>query len=166
MVVLACIVAAHSARLFSPARAHAAMWIAIAVFFALLAAARLANLEELWRDELRDWLRASGSYENRRTFQAPLTVGLALLAVAGLTWLLMKWRKAERRRTKALIVAAFGVAAMTSLVALRSVSLHAFDAMLYGPLKLNWVGDIGSALLVLGAAVYYVRVTRQNAPPR
>ncbi|MFY7744441.1 MAG: hypothetical protein ACOVQY_03395 [Erythrobacter sp.] len=31
---------------------------------------------------------------------------------------------------------------------------------LYGPLKLNWVIDLGATLTVLVAAAYYVRIVR------
>jgi hypothetical protein len=43
---------------------------------------------------------------------------------------------------------------------LRVISLHAIDALLYGPIKLNWVIDLGTSLIVLSAAAYYTRYTR------
>jgi hypothetical protein len=43
-------------------------------------------------------------------------------------------------------------------MALRIASLHMIDALLYGPLKLNWVIDIGGSLVVLVAAIYYVQL--------
>lgn len=52
---------------------------------------------------------------------------------------------------------------MLGLILLRTISFSAFDRLLYGPLKLNWVGDIGAASLVLGAALFYIRVARDPA---
>ena len=57
------------------------------------------------------------------------------------------------------IAVAIGIAScgvMLAIIALRMISLHAMDRLLYGPLKLNWVGDLGASALVLGAAIYYV----------
>ena len=49
---------------------------------------------------------------------------------------------------------------MIGVMVLRTISFSALDKLLYGPFKLNWVGDIGAALLVLGAAVFYLRLAR------
>ncbi len=49
---------------------------------------------------------------------------------------------------------------MMANISIRTVSFHALDRLLDGPLKLNWVGDIGATLTVIGAAVIYVRSVR------
>jgi hypothetical protein len=35
-----------------------------------------------------------------------------------------------------------------------------------GPLKLNWIGDIGASLAVLGAATVYARIVSGKMPRR
>jgi hypothetical protein len=47
---------------------------------------------------------------------------------------------------------------MLLLLALRIVSLNAVDAVLFGPLKVNWITDIGASVFVIAAALYYVRL--------
>ncbi len=47
---------------------------------------------------------------------------------------------------------------MIGLMMLRIISLHMIDRLLFGPLKLNWVFDIGSTLAVLAAALYYIAI--------
>jgi hypothetical protein len=51
---------------------------------------------------------------------------------------------------------------MLFLVILRVISLHMIDRLLFGPLKLNWIGDIGASLVVLGAAIYYMKLVRER----
>ena len=56
-------------------------------------------------------------------------------------------------------------ALMLGLLILRFVSLHAIDRLLYGSLKLNWVGDIGASCAILLAAGCYVSLIRQLPKP-
>jgi hypothetical protein len=61
---------------------------------------------------------------------------------------------------------------MVLVMGLRVISYSPLDRLLYGPLKLNWVGDIGAAAVVLGAAGYYLHAvlrggrTSRDAPPQ
>ncbi|MEP0473064.1 MAG: hypothetical protein ABJQ41_10395 [Marinomonas sp.] len=52
--------------------------------------------------------------------------------------------------------------AMLCLIALRVISFHATDQLLYG-MRLNWVIDPALTLAVAGAAIWTVR--RGSAPP-
>jgi hypothetical protein len=162
-VVLACLGAATHAKSDRLDNAHTIGWVIIASFFALLLIARLLSLEELLRDELREWLRVSGDYEGRRAIQLPLAIAVMIAAFGVLIWLYRGWIASRGRRDRAYLAAKAGVAAMIALILLRTVSFSTLDKLLYGPLKLNWVGDIGAALLVLGAALFYARIARQTA---
>lgn len=50
------------------------------------------------------------------------------------------------------------VVAMVMLLSLRIISMHQIDQLLYGPIKLNWLIDIGASLLAMGAEAIYIRV--------
>jgi hypothetical protein len=142
---------------------HARAWLLIMVLFAALAALRGLGLEDFWQDALRNMMRADGAYQDRRAFQRPLAAGV--IAVAGLIaflWAYRGFRSVRGRRNVAVMVGAASAFAMIALVALRLISLHPVDALLYGPFKLNWIVDIGSSLTVLGAALTYLRVVIQR----
>ena len=160
LVALACLGAAIAAKPDRPGRSHTIGWMVIAVFFALLVVARVLTLEEILRDDLREWLRESGAYAGRRAFQLPLAIAVMIAGLGVLAWLYRGWVKSAGRRDRSLLLARAGVLAMIGVMVLRTISFSALDKLLYGPFKLNWVGDIGAALLVLGAAVFYLRLAR------
>ena len=145
------------------------VWWGLAAFFAVLIFLRLTNLEEIWRDELRAMMKAEGTYEARRAVQSPLAlVGVAMLALATWQWVVRKFRAAQGRRNVAVAVAQLGAFVMLGMMALRMMSFSMIDRLLYGPFKLNWIGDIGSAVLVAGCAAYYcaiVMTQRKVAKP-
>jgi hypothetical protein len=163
VIVVACGIAAGvSRRLRQPSR-HWRVWVSIALVFAALAAFRLTGIEDVLREALRDWLRADAAYAGRRAFQRPLAAaalgGISLLA-AFMLW--RDYRTVKGRRTTALLVAKGCALVMALLIVLRIVSLHQVDSLLYGPLKLNWVIDIGVSGLVLVSAALYIRLARQR----
>jgi len=163
LVVCACLVASGSGFRFRQQVWHVRVWLILAVLFALLAALRISNLEEIWRDELRIFLRADAVYDGRRNFQRPIAATIiAILAAATFFGAYRFVRVARGRRNIAAIAAAAGGLVMTGLLALRLISLSPVDALLFGPLKLNWILDIGSSVLILGAAVYYTRLIRSR----
>jgi hypothetical protein len=162
-IVAACLAAGWTARRRHQPPRHVRIWIAVALVFALLIASRVLGIEEHLRDLLREGLRADHIYAERRAFQRPLAaaalVGGAMLA-GFLLW--RETRKVKGRRNSALLVAMSSAVTMLLLMVLRIISLHQVDSLLYGPLKLNWVIDLGSAALVLGSAVLYMRLVRQR----
>jgi hypothetical protein len=139
-----------------------AMWWVGTALFTVLALSRLSGWEATLQSELRESLFADGTYADRRATQAPLIAGLILL-VAGLLALSifrsgrlpLHIRAGDPTRW-----AMAGMIAMAGLVTLRIVSLHATDALLYGPLHLNWFVDIGATLLVLAGAVRFRRLVK------
>lgn len=159
LVVLACLWAAATARAKQQPAAHLRSWVVLALFFAVLIYLRVNNLEEVWRDELRESLRQTDEYGDRRGIQVPLTVGIIVATALGaLAWTYFQVRVAGSRRSQTLIAAQLAAGAMVILIGLRMVSFHALDQLLYGPLKLNWIIDLGVAAAVIASAVYYNRL--------
>ncbi len=162
LVLIACCGAAAAAVNHRRRGSHLAVWAIIALLFAGLVVMRALNLEEVIRQDLRFGLRAEGSYEARREFQRPLVAGVLLLASPVMCYLVYKIaaHRASRRQV-AVSIAALAATGMVGLVVIRIISLHQVDALLYGPLKLNWFGDIGGSITVLAAALAYVWLVRQ-----
>lgn len=163
IVFIASLLAAGTASQRRQPPRHWSAWVVIAVVFALLAIIRVAGIEELLRDMLREALRADSAYADRRAIQRPLAAA-ALVAITALAGFML-WRQArgkKGRRNVALLVANGSALVMALLLALRIISLHQVDSLLYGPLKLNWMIDLGASALVLASAAYYVRLVRQR----
>ncbi|MEM7665222.1 MAG: hypothetical protein AAF250_05150 [Pseudomonadota bacterium] len=159
LVTAICLAAMLTAKSRNQHQSHWKGWLVIALFFAVLVVLRLLNLEEIWRYEMRDWARSHGAYGDRQGLQIPLTIGIILLAGLGaIVWILRKFRGTRGRRNIALVAAQLGAMALLVLMALRMISFSTLDKLLYGPLKLNWVGDLGSTALVAGCALYYIYV--------
>lgn len=143
--------------------AHWRLWAVIGIAFIGFAALRWTGIERELGDALRGYLVSEGSYDERRALQRPLAAGLvAVVGVVIALGLMRQWRLARGRRDLALIAGQAGLFAMAALLGMRLVSLHAVDKLLYGPLKLNWVIDIGASLTVLAAALFYMRLIRQR----
>lgn len=163
LVVLACLVAAGTAARSRQLAAHWQSWAMVGVLFGLFALLRVYDVEEIVRGTLRAYLRAEGSYADRRAVQAQLVALLLAIITFATAVLMYRWSRVIRgRRNVARVVAVVAGLAMIFLIALRLASLHAVDALLYGRLKLNWIIDIGASLTVLGAAAYYVKLVRER----
>lgn len=157
-VILATARAARRALHVNGERWHAVAWIALAALFSALLVARLLNAEELIRAFLREALEVSGSYEARRDIQRPVAaIALSVFGVIGFGAVYLIADSFGRRRDLMAGIAVAAGAALACLFALRIVSLHFIDGFLYGPLKLNWIGDLGASLTVCAAAVAYSR---------
>jgi hypothetical protein len=144
---------------------HKAAWIAVAALFVGLALIRVFAVEELARSFLRGVLQNEGAYENRRAVQGPLfavVFATAAVILAGAVYFVANTVRGGRNVA---VITAIGCAAgMMFLMVLRILSLHSVDEVLYGPLKLNWVGDIGMSLAALGCAIRYATIVKA-APP-
>lgn len=113
---------------------------------------------------MRESLRSTANYDQRRSLQTPIVATAISIAGIGGLLLLYRWRKlVHGRRNIALHLALLAGLAMLFLIALRLASLHAVDIALYGPLKLNWIFDTCSSFVVLGAALYYVRIVGRSS---
>lgn len=149
--------ALSAARKGQPNR-HKLAWAVLALVFVALIVLRLWEVEDTVRDSLREAAREAASYEGRRDYQRPIAAAILMgLGISGSAFLYKASKGLRGRRQVAL---AFGIASgilMLVLICLRIISLHSVDLLLYGAMKLNWVGDIGLTLLASASALYYVR---------
>jgi len=158
-VVASCLLALGSAVMRRQTSWHVLGWSAIAVLFVALGVMRLFAFEDLLREALRTVVRNQGAYDNRREFQGPVFAALFIAAAFfGGFWFYRTSRTVGGRRNVATMIAIGCAFALAFLVMLRIVSLHSVDQLLYGALKLNWIIDIGSSIVVLACGVYYWRV--------
>jgi fumarate reductase subunit D len=140
------------------------------MLFLLLAASRWFGLEEDLRVFLRGGLRADGLYQERREFQAVIaSAALVISTLLGMTGMGMMLRSGVLQKPgPSRIVALAGsiCGGLVLLVALRLVSFHAIDVLLFRGPRLNWFLDIGGTLAVAGAAAWYVAMSGKAPPPR
>lgn len=163
-VVASALVALMPAAKLRQARWHVIVWSAMALLFVALAAMRVFALEELLRGELRELLRGRGAYDDRREFQGPIFAVLFVTAAfLGGFWAYRTSRTISGRRNIATAIAIACGCMLILLNLLRIVSLHSVDMLLYGPLKLNWIIDLGASATVLACGVYYWRVVTGRA---
>lgn len=163
VVIAATFFASHTAQTFRQPRWHVRSWALIALFFLLMAVWRVFDLEDSIRADLREQLRTEGLLEGRRSFQGVL-IAIALAVFAGASLYFTYWvsRMRAGRRTLAVYAALACSMVLLMLLALRLVSLHALDQLLYGSLKLNWIGDLGASGGTLLAAIYYSMRVRKR----
>lgn len=162
-VMLACMVAAVTARQRRQGAGHVWTWAVLCVLFGILMAVRLGGVEEWLRATLREALRADGGYGDRRKFQAPIAGAILVISSMGIfAFVYRATRNLAGRRNIARLVAVLAALAMLFLIALRMASLHAIDALLYGAIKLNWVIDIGASVIIILAALHYSRLVRSK----
>ena len=138
-------------------------WATIAAIFIGLALMRLIGVEEWLRGDLRMMLYAEQSYEKRRDLQKPLVVLIFVIVMSmagGVVYLLATGAKG--RRNIAALTAICCTGGLTFLAALRLVSLHSVDALLYGPVKINWFADLGMTIAVLACAIRYCLIVRRR----
>ena len=155
-VIAACLMAARSAIKHEQQKWHVAVWLVLVALFAGLIAMRFMGLEDVVRDWVREILRERGLYEVRRDFQRPLAAAVFVVFAFVASYAVWRFHGYWRgRRNMAAALGAAGAIGMVFLLCLRFVSLHDLDRILYGPLKLNWIGDIGITFLVFGAAIFY-----------
>lgn len=130
------------------------VWLFAAVAFAGFGVLGLSGLETALQDALRNQLLLDGDYAVRREFQTPATV-VALLAIAA-SFGLVFWRlhsEPQQQRFAPHRVAILAVMAIAGVSVLRLISLHAVDALLYGPLKLNWAVELGAPVFAIAASL-------------
>lgn len=162
--LLACALATRAVRSHGLHDWQGRVWLGLIVLFAALIVSRLLNVEDILRDALRSALRDGGAYGGRRDVQSWIAGSIIMVAACATGfWLFRMTRRMRGRRASASIVALFAGVGMAFLVVMRLISLHVIDRLLYGPLKLNWIGDIGLTLAVMGAALYFTRIAQQRS---
>lgn len=165
VTALACGFAAAASHPHVRLRAGRWFWAGCGLFFCLLAASRLSGLEDLIRNGARGMLKRSGHYADRWDWQAP-AMAAALLVLAIMAIPVVRWQIRDVRQvlSRQAAWARLGVLAMVGLIALRLISLHSTDRLLYGPLHLNWLVDIGATLAVGVSAARFARQSRRVRP--
>lgn len=156
--------AAITASRFQQVAWHRIGWMIVVAIFVGLAAMRIFAAEDQVREALRLVLYAEQSYDERRDFQKPLIAivfVVALILSGGTIYALAE--RVQGRRNFAAVVALACSGGLLFLLVLRLVSLHSIDALLYGPMKLNWFADLGLTGAVLACAVRYCLVIRGTA---
>jgi hypothetical protein len=102
-------------------------WYWTGALLLAMALGRAIDLGDVAGDELRAQARSGGWYESRRKFQSLVVAGLAL------AWLAIVftavWRVPERRRRYLPVIVA--VVTLAAYAAVRVVSLHQIDGLLY-----------------------------------
>lgn len=163
VVIAVTSVAAFMAAKYRQAAAERLSWTIVAAAFAGLALLRLVNAEELMRQSLRRMIVEQGVYSERWSIQGPITALAMLLAAVLITWFVRRAFVANRHRLDLPVrVALLAVLGFVPLLALRVISLHATDQLLYrGPIRLNWLLDVGIALTVFVAATMYIRMSKR-----
>jgi hypothetical protein len=128
-------------------RLGSTVWLGLALMLATLAAARAFGLQSMLTGTFRELAREEGWYTARREFQA--RVVLAAAALASLTPVAI----AVRARSTRMILAFTPVAALLGFLAVRAVSFHYVDEVLYrrvGGVEISSLVEL--TLLVLVAA--------------
>ncbi|MDE1467466.1 hypothetical protein [Aurantiacibacter sp. D1-12] len=163
VATVACVGALGAARNSRTHRRDTKKWLACAAVFVVLAIARLTDFEELSRNALRTWAREGGAYAQREQLQLPATILVAIAGVVTAFWLLRIWQRGNMTvRSRLAFLSICASCAFAPLYGLRITSLHVTDRLLYsGPIRLNWVIDIGLTLTVLICAALYVRRSRR-----
>ena len=130
--------------------------------FAAMACIRMLGAEEIARSMLRSQLVLAGEYDARWSLQSMLAAALGIAVVALFAAFL--WRKLRQRqtgRTRLLLVAQLALLGFVPLVAMRVLSWHQLDRLLYaGPVRLNWLLELALALLPTIMAALYIRRVR------
>ena len=136
-------------------------WCSVAAFFLGILALRLIGLEQIAHDTVRSWFVSEGDYADRRAWQGPLAVvAILMLAVGFAVFVRMAVRRRADAVTWTIRMALGGVWAMTGLIAIRLISFHGTDQLLYKGPHLNWVVDMGATLTSLAGAAGFIRAVR------
>ena len=158
-VAVLCAMAWRAAHQNFQSQRHTYTWLISSVFFVLLAISRLSMLEARAKQELQALFEFSFAYAERQLVQEPLAA-IALIAIGIGILVLFRRRRGEivGRRARAVFVAQLGMVGMIGLIALRIISYHPIDSLLYRGLHLNWAIDVGLSVAVGWAAWRYTAV--------
>lgn len=163
VVMAACLAAALSGASRRQPHGHVRQWFLILGLFAVLLALRAFGLEDGLRRTVRGALWAGDAYASRRDIQRPVAAFVTIVFSAVAFAMTYRFAKGGLgKRNVALGLAGMASLVMVAVVTLRIVSLHQIDELLYGRLKINWIMDLGMSLVVLGSALFYVRLMQSR----
>lgn len=164
-----CLFAAHSARGANASAVRIANWLLIAGFFVGLMALRGLLIEDWIEQTVRQVIRDTGGYNERRRYQAALALIMAGFALVVAFVGYRSFVGLRSRNDTILFIANAACASMVGLIAFRMLSLHAIDRILYD-FRVNWLIDIGATFVVGACAVAFAlnakaaRRRRESAP--
>ena len=136
-------------------------WSTLGVIMLLLAINKQLDLQMWFWLTGKNWAKANGWYEQRRTIQLGSMLAISIMTGAGLAYFTWLTRSAFRQRLLALL----GVVFIVCFVLIRASSLHHVDALLgwrVAGMKMNWILENGGILLVVTAALKAIRVSRRE----
>ncbi|MBB3860410.1 drug/metabolite transporter (DMT)-like permease [Novosphingobium hassiacum] len=145
-------------------------WGLVAAFFVMLAILRGSGLEAAATSAMRDAFMQDGLYEQRRDVQRPLAA-LAVVLISGALALFYfkrprsQGKRGVGRREWPRFWAMVGVILMCGVVLMRLISFHELDRYLYGPVRANWILDVGSSAIVVLAAFRFRQASREPVSP-
>lgn len=135
-------------------------WMALAIFFAGFAAWRFFDVETALETALREAAFGGGGYFSRDRYQRPLAALVIFVFAAGAIGTFTRnWRRPAPPGRRYLRRGSYCAGALVVLVALRLVSFHPIDALLYNGPHLNRVLEPG---LVLFAGLQALLVMRDR----
>lgn len=145
-----------------PARESLA-WGGAAGYFLLLIVMRLLDGEERMRAVLREMANAHEFYGERGAWQLAIALTCVLLLCACALRLWFYFRRASSRRARTSFAVLLLLLFSVLLYAVRIVSWHVTDALLYaGPMRLNWLLECAIMLGMAGLAMRYLRLSRAS----
>ncbi len=170
LYLLACGMAARAhmtARKTSRAPLERVGWAAVALGFLLVGIIRLTGAEDAIRVKVRMAMRASGEYAGRAQLQSTLVSLGLVLGVAIIGWVWWRWSRRPAGRGEWLTrIGLLAIGGYVPLYALRLISLHNIDKLLYlGPVHPNWLIDGALAATACLSAFLYVRLRTGALPP-
>lgn len=145
-------------------------WAMTAGFFLIIALLRGSGAETAVTTAIRESLLQDGLYEHRRDVQRPLAALAVVLISSALGLFYVKrpkslGRKPPSPRSWPRFWAMVGITLMCGVVLMRLISFHDLDRYLYGPVRMNWILDIGSSALVALSALHFRRISGGGAIP-
>ncbi len=148
------LVAAWRARRSGSSAVVPLFWVACAVFVVLLALSREIDLASRIANEGRHIFRTEGWYPDRRPVQRAAILGIVtaagVISICGCTILI--WRRFPQ-----LLLGFLAVVALATFLAVRTVSLHDIDALLYRrsveAVQINAIAELGATAFVGFAAI-------------
>ncbi|WP_338467569.1 hypothetical protein RXV95_03135 [Novosphingobium sp. ZN18A2] len=142
-------------------------WRAICAMFAIFAAIRVLNIDHDVQDIVRAAARSDRIYNARSEWQRPVSAALVLVLGVLAYWTVRTISRQRRKPVqRVLVLARFAAIAMATYFAIRLVSLHAIDALIYrgGIFRVNYLIDMGLAGLIGLCSAIYVRQIRRERP--
>jgi hypothetical protein len=124
-------------------------WLGACALMALLGLNKQLDLQTLFTEVGRDLAHSQGWYEQRRKYQALFIIAIGIVGTAaafGAAYLL-------RRVARRIVLALGGLSALVVFIVVRAASFHHVDILLRsGPIRLNWLLELGGIALVAFAA--------------